>query len=409
MTDLLDASTVTATHLPPRGKSTEMLFSSADIAQGQEPKYRFEKNDSGSQTMIVEGMPVFRTGTFRDSMGFQMTFEEIHIDQMILHHNMLKNRGIFADVPVRSGHPGFLIDGVEGNGKVVGWHTDLRAELRTSKHDGKEYYYLLADYEILDEEAQKAISSGLWRNRSSEIGTYVSNDEAEYTPTYMGVAYVDIPAVEGLNTFSKDNNVSFIMEEGSMTKSAQGQAAKLTPPTPPTPPVVSTQENDGGTSQHSASTSTHTFSIGGQETTDFGAVQEYIKKIETEVAALRGFQQETVEQARADFVTGLAATNRVAATEVEGLTEFAKSLSDEQFETWSKAMTAAPTHPALGQYGSASTETEQTQATGTEPESASAVDEQIVRQHKRAGMSTEKIKQTASYGRLIEANPNFKL
>ena len=68
------------------------------------------KNASGGEQQVlrVEGMPVFRSGTFRDSMGFQNTWESMHMREMVLHYNHLKDSGIFADVPVRAGHPAFF-------------------------------------------------------------------------------------------------------------------------------------------------------------------------------------------------------------------------------------------------------------------------------------------------------------
>lgn len=396
---------------PTRERAAAMLFSTDTIAGELTPRMHFKKGDAGSQVLVIEDMAVFRSGTFRDSMGFQMTWESIHIDQMVAHFDMLRNRKIFSDVPVRDGHPGFLVSGMEGNGKVIGWHTSLRAEDRTSNHDGKEYTYLIATYEILDEDAQKAIQSGLWRNRSAEVGTYFTNDEAEFWPVYQGVAYVDIPAVEGLNAFSKQHNINLMTEEGSMSSSTAESKVTPTAPTPPTPPTP--PENTAPTAQHSAAQpEVHVFSIGGEEVRDYARVQAHIASLETEVGTLREFQSQTVASNRSDFVNGLASSNRILASQVESLTAFAQGLSVEQFEAWKGAMELTPENPALGTYSGGSTEHGGTQPTGEQqsPEAAKLdIDRAVIGQHKRSGMALDKIKATASYKRVIAADPNYVL
>ena len=216
--------------------ASTMMFSVGDIALGLAPKMHFEKSAAGADVLVVDDIAVFRSGSFSDSMGRRNTWERSHLDSLAANYSMLKERGIFSDVPVRSGHPGFLVSGQEGNGKVVGYHRDVRVENRKSTHDDLNYDYLITSLEIIDPEAQAAIKSGLWRNRSAEVGTYITNDDAEYFPVYFGVAYVDIPAVEGLNGFSKSNHNTRIIEEESM--SAEAQVVTPVAPTLPTAPAV---------------------------------------------------------------------------------------------------------------------------------------------------------------------------
>lgn len=399
-------------------KTSSMMFSVGDIALGLAPKMSFAKDPSGNDVLSVDDVAVFRTGSFEDSMGRRNLWERTHLDSMVSNFAMLKDRNIFADVPIRSGHPGWLIVGTEGNGKVVGYHKSLRVETRQSTHDGNSYDYLIASYDIIDPEAQQAIKSGLWRNRSAEVATYVTNDGAEYFPVYFGVAYVDIPAVEGLNGFSKNNHNTRIIEEERMSADQQvviPVAPKL--PTalaaPPAPevlahaapasaaaapePVVNAQP----VANYALAGETLLFTIEGNKVQDYMAVQRHIEVLES-------FRSETIEGVREDFVKRLANDGKILASHLEATVAFAKGLNAEQFTAWQATQEVAPVNPILGKIDQFSA------PTGGD---ALAVpkDDQItilagtVRQHKRAGKSDDMIKGTASYKKLMSLDPEFTL
>jgi len=265
---------------PPKGElvpaTTRQFLSNGQFAKPQKQYRReYKKADGSTVTSLrFEGVPVFRSGTFRDSWGEQTEWTGMHTAQMVQHFNFLKDQEIFADVPVRKGHGSFLSDPLDS---VIGYVSSLTNVKMASPVDGQKYDYLLADYDILDPEAQAKIDSGLWRNRSAEIGTFVTNSEASYTPTFMGFAYVDVPAVEGLNGAFSKSNPDFAIERGP--KEHKHMASKNTaqfsspdddyedaperpgPPAPPAPPLVpgppldpapvqpddGSGENDGGT------------------------------------------------------------------------------------------------------------------------------------------------------------------
>jgi hypothetical protein len=221
----------------------------------------------------------------------------------------------------------------------------------------------------------------------------------------MGVAYVDIPAVEGLNQYVKNhtkpsNNYSLIMEEDMTTTTVD--PSKVTPASQPAVPA------------------THSFSLpgvtGGPATTsDFAKVQDMLntqfakigelttavaekdKRIET----LEAFQKETQDAARVDFAKGLVAAGKVAGTDEEATIEFCKGMSDDQFATYSKLMGAAPVQPILGQYGqfSQAPGTQQAAQGTPEDERKSMLIEQI-QLHSRAGKTVEQIKSFKSYKEL---------
>lgn len=406
----------TETLARPAPNASAMMFSVGDIAVGLAPKMHFEKNSEGADVLIVEDVAVFRSGSFSDSMGRRNTWEHEHLASMVTNFNMLRDRNIFSDVPVRSGHPGWLINGQEGNGKVVGYHRDLRVETRQSTHDDNEYEYLITSYEIIDPEAQQAIKSGLWRNRSAEVGTYITNDDAEYFPVYFGVAYVDIPAVEGLNGFAKSNHNTRIIEEESMSADQQ-VVTPVAPKLPTAPAVPVAPEVSAHTAPvvaepvtepvvqaqpvvtHGQESAVMAFSIDGRQVQDFAAVQQHINVLEA-------FRNETIESARVDFVNGLVKDGKILASNADATVEFAKSLSDEQFGAWRTTQEAAPQHPILGQFDAGQGGDPVVPTEGpTEVETLAA----IVRQHKRAGKSIESIKGMESYKKLLGLDPNFKL
>jgi hypothetical protein len=343
------------------------------------PKPQYYRRGDGA--LVVEKHAVFRTGTFRDSMGRQGSWEALHLDQMASHFDMLKNRGILTDVPVRDGHPGFLISGAEGNGKVVGWHTAL--ETKTVESDSGDTTYLLASYVLTEPDAADRYERGTYRNRSAEIGTYVTNAEAEFWPVYMGVAFVDIPAVEGLNSveFSKSNSnvyaerdVVFLFDRENPLTSSQQQ------PNFPAPVMPG---------MHSAPTQQPAqFMINGAASTDVGAIQAHITTLEN-------FRSETLDGARVAFVSDLVKGGKILAPQQQSMTDFAKGLTDDQFANWKTAMDAAPQMSVLGQHG-ASTSEHGKPATGAENSELSQA-KAIVRMHELAGKPEEFIKTTASY------------
>lgn len=353
------------------------------------------KKDNGM--LVLEGVAVFRSGTFRDSMGIQNTWEKLHIDQMVGNFNHLKSSGVFDDVPVRDGHPGWLIHGLPGNGKTIGWHTSLRTEELEAPHDGMKYHYLLGDFEITDPEARANIENGTWRNRSAEIGTYVSNAEAEYWPVYMGVAYVDIPAVEGLKFDSPNGGgAKFYMlldgvslnKENSVGTTDPTQAAPATNPTLPF--------GDGAAPAH-------VFSVNGKQVSDYSAVQAHIN-------ALEKFQAESMEQNRRDFVASLAKDGKILATQLDGQTEFALGLTPEQYTKWCGTWGQAAKAPVLGNHADGVSDPDNKAQSGQDAqEEQYSIWRDTVLAHKMAGTPVDKIKASASYRSLIAAGQTVDL
>lgn len=324
-----------------------VFFSDGHYSGVPQPRFRrFEKSE-GKSALHVTGLPIFRSGTFRDSMGFEHTYLSEHMHMMQSNYEILKSRGTFADVPARKNHPSPFTNTMD---EVIGYVIGLSVQNFASPVNGEVYAYLMADVEVLDSAAIEKIESGLWRNRSSEIGSYVNNDDSEFWPALLGFAYVDIPAVEGLN-FSKFEGVgteyaAIIDKEGSAvadndqgTAGAQGSAQ--------TPPVVPQ------TNHAAAPAQTHSFSLSTGVTSDFAAVQAHITAIETANAEFSSMFTTLQTAARSNFVSQLAADGKILQTQVEGLTEVAQSLDEGAWGKFKAAYEAAPQNPLLGQHAAA--------------------------------------------------------
>lgn len=383
-------------------KKNVCYFSNGLFAGVPAPKKQwFTKNDDEKTVgLFITGLPIFRSGTFADSMGFVQTWEPEHIHQMVMNYGILTSRGIFSDVPVRKGHPSPFTNSMD---EVIGYIHSLSTGVFESPIDGEKHTYLLADFDVIEEQAAKRIDEGLWRNRSSEIGYYVTNNESEFYPVLTGFAWVDIPAVEGLN-FSMlpgvNDKYSVIVDQtkeeapvANENTGAQGTSNHGAPAVPGTPAVPSIP---------AATVQPLSFSYGaGLTTQDYSVVQAYMKGLEDENAELKLFQTETQRANRKAFITGLATTNKILASQVEGLTEFALSLSDDQWNKYAASYEAAPSLPLLGEHA-ATAQQGGTQAP-TAQELAIAEAQRVYARLKVSGMTDEQLKQTGPYKTLQAA------
>lgn len=386
-------------------KTVQSVFAAGNAVEGLSTHVA----DSGA--FRVEGMPVFRSGTFKDSMGYQQTWEPEHLEQMVFNFNMLRDRGTLPNVPVRDGHRSFLGTG----GQVIGYITKLTHDQSAGR--------LLADYEITEPEAAAKIQRGTFRARSAEVGMYETNDEATYWPVFVGFAFVDIPAVEGLyNKKIEDGeyvlftqNIKETTVTAPVTQKSGGgrQPAQGSPATPPDAPEVDGQRPGASGSSPTggepaapvaataqvdaanhgaAQPGAFTFTVGGKPINDFAAVQRHITTLETAASEQR-------DAGRKAFVSGLAGSNKITQPQVESLTALALSMDDEQFGQFRAAYDAAPTQPLLAVHGAPGT------PGGTPKGTEDANDElnilrETIAQHSRAGVSQAQIEKMPSFIRL---------
>lgn len=368
-------------------------------------EYAAKASKGEGQSYFIEKKPIFRSGGFADSEGFEHEWEALHITQMFDHFQLMSSRGVFEDVPVRKGHPdrGGLFGGESRNrmDELVGYITGVTAEERKNPTDGQTYTYLLADLEIIQKDAIENIKSGLWRNMSAEIGPYVTNNNAEYWPCIMGVAYVDIPAVEGLKGHSKANHsFSLILEEGMTTTT-------VTPGTVQ-PPLPGTSAEHSAAPQGQAAPA-FLFSIGDQTTSDFAAVQNFINGLVSENTELREFRRVAEESGRDNFVDALVRDHKINAAQTDAYKAYAKGLDTAAFGNWKALMDASAPMAITGQQGAGFSQDHQ-QSAETDAKAARIADlKGMISTHSLNQIPAAKIKEMGSYKELIELDPSFKL
>lgn len=392
------------------------LFSAPKQAE-HNAHYEQTQNPDGS--LSVKNVPVFKSGTFKDSWGDSHTWEPMHLNQMVSNFDMLKSGNIFPNVPARDGHRGIFGSG----GAVVGYHDGMSTTQAVDPSDGQNKTFLCADFTLTDPTAIQKWQNGTYRARSSEVGQYESNSAAMYWPVYMGFAFCDIPAVEGL--FSQGASVpQFLHEETSVTPEEKAAADKAAADKAAADKAAADAAYAAKTAEEKAAfdkavadkalfdkavadkaaadkavadaaAANREFSMNGQPTTDFAAVQAHITGLET-------FRNESLEQARKDFVTALGSNNKIAATQVESLTVHALSLDSKQWDSFKASWEAAPAAPLFGKHSSGITN-----PSGEVPPKTDerTVLEETIALHKRSGMSEENIKKTGSYQKLQALGP----
>lgn len=342
-----------------------------------------DTNDRGNS--VLRGLRVFRAGTFRDSLGIQHTWTLEHLTQMVFHYEMLRDNGRFPNVPVR-------VDHSRSAANVVGYIDSLYV-------DGD---YLLADVEFTEPTALEKWERGTFRGRSAEVGFYETNDDEGFWPVFMGVAFVDIPAVEGLYS-RQDNDFTVLTEESRMTEQEWIEAAVYAQA------IEHAEAVEAAEAEHRAAFYAQgladaraefaagrdlppaTFTVAGERTSDHARVQAHIDALETAA-------NEQAELARTAFVEGLVANHQITAPQGEQFTALVADMTEAQFEAFRAAYSDAPANPLFARHGDV-----------TNPEGdAHTADEQIqvleeiVANHRRSGLSEDAISKTASYKKLAE-------
>lgn len=371
------------------------MFSSEAFSAAPEPTMRsFErpaKDGSGNVKVLeMKNVAVFRSGTFRDSMGDQSTWSREDLELFVQGFNHLRTSGTLPDVPVRKGHRSYL--GHANMDGLIGYITGLRVHDKVASIEQQEYSFLVADYEILDSEAREKISSGLWRNRSAEVGSYLDNNDVIHGPAFLGFAYVDMPAVERLNEYANSQGAQ--LNFNLLTEEVMPEAPK--------PAVIPEAAM---------------FTIGGTQTSDPAAVQAYINGLETangefsnQLTAMREAETQREFSSRAGVIDTLIGSNRMLAAQKDSTLALVGTMSAEQFSAWRAIQEAQPEHSLFERHGNAPQgdglpENRPNQQTPEEKAFATATG--VVNSLVIGGASDEVIKQTPSYAALVAKNPAF--
>lgn len=184
------------------------------LPQDEVVSRRLPVTQTARGTNIVHGKKIFRAGTFKDSKGVLHTWTIEQLDAVVANFNHLRANDLLAGVPVRVDHTFSARD-------VVGWVSDL-------KREGE---FLLGDLHFTESSAFSKWDNGTFEPVSSELAPYETNSGDIYYPTLIGVAFVDIPAVEGLYRASGVTNekVTAVFVNPSMldSKSDREQSVAL--------------------------------------------------------------------------------------------------------------------------------------------------------------------------------------
>ena len=145
-----------------------------------------------------------------------------------------------------------------------------------------------------------------------------------------------------------------------------------------------------------------TFTINGAPVTDPKQVQNHVKMLED-------FRDETLKDAKRQFVQTLARDNKIMASQIDKLTEYALSITDDaQYVAWRDTWEGSAPHNMMSAGKGVDGVTN---PDGNPPEESTEIDKckGVVRQHQLSGMKQEAIMETKSYKRLMELDPTFKL
>lgn len=178
------------------------------------------------------------------------------------------------------------------------------------------------------------------------------------------------------------------------------------PPTPAAPPALPQPP------AQQAVAPVVSVTLDGKTSSDVAEIQAFVDKINNENKVLATFKKETLEAGRKDFVNSLAKgpSPKIAATQIDDLTELALGLTDEQYDKFKASYDKAGAAPLFANHG--------VQNNGQPSDPANQAQSQkekdletaraIVENHKRGGMKDEQLKNTQSYKNMIALEAELK-
>jgi len=311
-------------------------------------KFGFSELDlmvAQSTDLVQRDVKIFRVGTFTDMFGRERTWTHDDLDKAVENFYYLRDLNIVPNVPVREDHTISIKD-------VVGYFLSVR---RVGD-------FLFGDWEWASWDAKYKWDEKKYRNRSIEIGQYVTNDGAKYDPVVLGLAFVDFPAVEGLYriadhgddmTTSNDQTNQADADAAAAAQAAADQAAadqaaadQAAADQAAADQVAAQAAADQAAAQaaadaaaaadqtrepvgaHRANMQPHVFRINGSEdVSDYARVQEHILSLET-------FRIETIESGRTSFLDKLVADKVITGPQADKFRIVVKTMDDAQFEAF---------------------------------------------------------------------------
>lgn len=353
--------------------SSQMFHAGAFMATGEDAP--FERLPNGGA--LVRNKRVFRVGTFRDSKGKQHTWNAEDLANMASNFTTLQVQ--LPNVPIRRDH-------TRSVGNVMGYFQSLRS-------DGE---FLYADYEITEPEDANKYERGTYRSISIEVGNYRTNDDVEYSPVVLGLAHVDLPAVEGLFTLHQEDEMSFTQEEMDWAvASVYAQSLEDAKGENDYALAVGYAQADVDVRAEFAAADddkpSFEFSLpSGDATSDYAAVQ-------AELSAMGTVLSEQRVLFRNKFVDELAEGGKIIAPMAATLKLHVTGLSDDQYASFVSTYEQAPKVAILDDHGDQG---------GNDSRSEydlelSRLNSQLA-MHRQSGLSEDAIKALPSFARVNE-------
>lgn len=325
------------------------------------------ENENGTGT--VTGLKVFRVGSHRDSKGKKRSYEAADLDKMVDKFNELRDAGILPHVPVRADHSSSVLN-------IVGYFAGLR----------REGDFLVADVEFTEPSALEKFKRGTFRGRSLEVGKYQDGADKIHENVVQGLAFVDLPAVERLYRKEFPEEGTTVTEENQTPEpqTFRLRGVATTDYAAVQTYIDETEKNQGQPPER------HNFRVAGAEVNDPAAVQQHIDGLET-------FRKDVRENARVEFVKQLAKDSKIAATQIDTLTEHAKGLDDEQYKTFCASYEKAPANSMFNKTGDGDgANNDDKSKEHTEKDDL----EEMIAEFRRMDWSDKQIEESTAYKRL---------
>lgn len=301
-------------------------------------KFGFTDTDlavSVDSDLIQRDVKIFKTGTFTDMRGRTRTWDENDLDLAVEHFYLLRDQNIIPHVPVREDHTISIKD-------VVGYFRSVR---RVGQ-------FLYGDWEWSTWDSKMKWEDKKYRNRSIEIGQYVTNDGTKYDPVVLGLAFVDFPAVEGLYRIADHGErdmaqtpeeiaaaVAAAEAEAEAVAAADAQAAadaaaaaEAAEAQAAADAAAAQAATDAaaaadlvGAGAHRGGGQPHVFRMGDADVSDYAQVQAHIVELET-------FRNETIESGRTAFIDSLVDGKVMTGPQAEKFRKVVQTMTPGQFD-----------------------------------------------------------------------------
>lgn len=274
----------------------------------------------------VNGVSLLKVGTFN---GLQIVDGDL--EAMVERFGELIETGVFQP-PLRLDHSWSVLS-------VIGHVTGLSTAVRLDETDGQSKLFLDGDLLFTEQAPLDAVHRGTFRNLSSELGPYDTNAGVELPMIYYGVAFVDIPAVEGiagglgpLKLRKADEPASVFAlneEESSVSETSTEQTDEET--TPPT----GDQADESTSSSEETTEGTGDTGTEDEGTEETSTGDETSEEETTDESTEDGEEEETTDDETTSTAAGLTPDERAE------LTRLRASDARHRAEQATAALTAA--------------------------------------------------------------------